>query len=99
MNPVTDLEQYLKHRQKQALVKQYEMYYGKPVEVAQVVRRPHLVVVGPRKYTEEDVHAMQHNIDMDAYMEWLAQQEDIDVSEIEILQPNSSVDDSIVRKR
>lgn len=66
----------------------YIAYYGTPVEVVRV-KRPTLVAV--EDYTEDDIAQLQGSIDMSSYMDWLEQLEDIDSTEVDIIQWNPNI--------
>lgn len=81
---VIDLTSYREAKAKKA----YIAYYGTPVEVVRV-KRPTLLAVAD--YTEDDIAQLQGSIDMSSYMNWLEQLEDIDNTDINIIQWDASI--------
>lgn len=76
------------HREAKAK-KAYIRYYGTPVEVVRVKRPTFIKEV--KDYTQDDIAQLQGSIDMSSYMNWLEQLEDIDSTDIDILQWDASI--------
>lgn len=69
-------------------VKAYTAYYGVPVEVVKVKKS---FIKAVEQYTEDDIAQLQGSIDMSNYLEWLTQQEDVDLKDIEVIKPDPSI--------
>lgn len=82
MTVTIDINQYRQKKMHDDITKQYIAYYGNsPKDITPV--RPKLQVVGnTTEYTQDDIAQLQGNIDMDSYLDWLSNEEDIDSSSI-----------------